>query len=204
MGKRTALINQLRAILLERGIVIAQRQRDLERGFDAMLCEEGALTVSQRLRTLIEGMREEWRALDQRIATLDDEFAVHAKTDEATRRLATIPGIGMLSATALAAVIGEGQTFARGRDLAAWLGLVPQQITTGGKPRLVGITKRGNCYLRKLLIHGARAVLPTLSKSERDSARKMVACTSGTGPHERRCRDIGQQARADRLGCAAA
>lgn len=131
-----------------------------------MLCEEDGLAVSPRLRMLIEGIREEWRGLDQRIAAFDDEFAARAKTDEAARRLATIPGIGVLNATALAAAIGEGETFARGRDLAAWLGLVPRQITTGGKPRLVGITKRGNCYLRKLLIHGARAVLPTLSKSE--------------------------------------
>src|SRR6202043_749592 len=166
VGERTALINQLRAILLERGIVIAQGRRNLERELDAMLCEEQGLAVSPRLRKLIEGIREEWRGLDRRIAAFDDEFAARAKTDEAARRLATIPGIGVLNATALAAAIGEGQTFARGRDLAAWLGLVPRQITTGGKPRLVGITKRGNCYLRKLLIHGARAVLPTLCKSE--------------------------------------
>ena len=71
----------------------------------------------------------------------------------------------MLNATALVAAIGNGQTFARGRDLAAWLGLVPRQVTTGGKPRLLGITKRGNKYLRKLLIHGARAALPRLANS---------------------------------------
>ena len=76
----------------------------------------------------------------------------------------TIPGIGPLNATALAAAIGRAQTFARGRDLAAWLGLVPKQMTTGGKPKLLGISKRGNGYLRKMLIHGARAALPTLSK----------------------------------------
>src|SRR6185295_2794749 len=80
-------------------------------------------------------------------------------------RLMTIPGIGVLNATALIAAIGQGESFARGRDLAAWLGLVPRQITTGGKPRLVGISKRGNKYLRKLLIHGARAALPTLPES---------------------------------------
>jgi transposase len=166
VGERTALINQLRAILLERGIVIAQGRCNFERELDAMLCEEQGLAVSPRLRMLIEDMWEEWRVLDRRIAAFDDEFAARAKNDEAARRLATIPGIGVLNATALAAAIGEGQTFARGRDLAAWLGLVPRQITTGGKPRLAGISKRGNCYLRKLLIHGARAVLPTLSKSE--------------------------------------
>ena len=72
----------------------------------------------------------------------------------------------MLNATALAAAIGNGATFGRGRDLAAWLGLVPRQMTTGGKPKLLGISKRGNVYLRKMLIHGARAALPTLSEGE--------------------------------------
>ena len=77
----------------------------------------------------------------------------------------TIPGIGVLTASALIAAIGQGESFARGRDLAAWLGLVPRQVTTGGRPRLVGISKRGNKYLRKLLIHGARAASRTLLKS---------------------------------------
>ena len=100
-----------------------------------------------------------------RIEAFDDEFAEMARNDEAARRLTTIPGIGVLNATALVAAIGDGRTFGRGRDLAAWLGLVPQQATTGGKPKLLGISKRGNRYLRKLLIQGARAALPTLSRT---------------------------------------
>jgi transposase len=80
--------------------------------------------------------------------------------------LTTIPGIGPPNATALAAAIGKAETFGRGRDLAAWLGLVPKQMTTGGKPKLLGIGKRGNVYLRKMLIHGSRAALPALSKGE--------------------------------------
>src|SRR5215210_504453 len=119
--------------------------------------------LSPRMKLLIEDMRAEWRELDRRIGSFDDELAARARTDEAARRLATIPGIGVLNATALVAAIGNGQTFARGRDLAAWLGLVPRQATTGGKPRLLGITKRGNKYLRKLLIHGARAAMRPLS-----------------------------------------
>ena len=111
-------------------------------------------------------MREEWCALDHRICAFDSEFAARAREDERARRPATIPGIGVLSATALVAAIGDGQSFARGRDLAAWLGLVPRQATTGGKPRLKGISKRGNVYLRKLLIHGSRAALVSLSRSE--------------------------------------
>ena len=105
-------------------------------------------------------------SLDHRICTFDDEFATRAREDERARRLATISGIGVLSVTALVAAIGDGQSFAHGRDLAAWLGLVPRQATTGGKPRLKGISKRGNVYLRKLLIHGSRAALVSLSRSE--------------------------------------
>jgi transposase len=115
---------------------------------------------------LIEDQRAGWRELDRRIEAFDEEFAREAKADEAARLLLTIPGIGPLNATALVAAIGKAETFGRGRDLAAWLGLVPRQMTTGGKPKLLGISKRGNGYLRKMLIHGARAALPTLSKGE--------------------------------------
>lgn len=85
-----------------------------------------------------------------------------AKEDGASRRLATILGIGVINATALAAAVGGARSFGRGRDMAAWLGITPRQATTGGKPRLLGISKRGNRYLRANLIHGARAVLPAI------------------------------------------
>jgi transposase len=163
VGERTALINQLRAVLLERGVVVPQGRSKLERALAGMLDEGGEVPLSPRMRALVEDMRAAWRELDRRIAAFDAEFAALAKADEAARRLATIPGIGVLSATALVAAIGDGRTFARGRDLAAWLGLVPRQATTGGKPRLLGISKRGNGYLRRLLIHGARAAMPSLS-----------------------------------------
>jgi transposase len=163
VGERTALINQLRALLLERGIIVAQGRRKLERQLTEMGTQVEAL--SQRMRMLIQDMRAQWYELDHRIAEFDKELTEWARDDEAARRLRTIPGIGVLNATALVAAIGHGESFARGRDLAAWLGLVPRQVTTGGKPRLVGITKRGNKYLRKLLIHGARAALPTLLES---------------------------------------
>jgi len=165
VGERTALINQLRAVLLERGVTIPQGRRKLEQHLDAMMASDDDHSLSPRVRRLIDDMRAEWLELDRRIAAFDDEFAAYARSDADARRLATIPGIGVLNATALLAAIGDGQTFARGRDLAAWLGLVPRQVTTGGKPRLVGITKRGNKYLRKLLIHGARAALPSLATS---------------------------------------
>ena len=165
VGERTALINQLRAILLERGSTAPQGRRKLQQHLPAMLDGNGEAALSPRMRQLIDDMRAEWLALDRRIAALDDEFAARARSDADARRLASIPGIGVLNATALVAAVGNAQTFARGRDLAAWLGLVPRQITTGGKPRLIGITKRGNKYLRKLLIHGARSAMPMLSAS---------------------------------------
>jgi transposase len=165
VGERTALINQLRAFLLERGIVVPQGRRKLELHIETLLAGKEA-SLSPRTWLLIEDQRAEWRELDRRIDAFDEEFAREARADEAARLLLTIPGIGPLNATALVAAIGKAETFGRGRDLAAWLGLVPRQMTTGGKPKLLGISKRGNGYLRKMLIHGARAALPTLSRSE--------------------------------------
>lgn len=164
VGERTALINQLRALLLERGTTVPQGRRKLEVFLDQAFSEH-AIPVSERLLQLIKDIRLEWRTLDRRIEAFDREFVAYARGDESARLLSTIPGIGALNATALTAAIGNAETFGRGRDLAAWLGLVPRQMSTGGKPRLLGINKRGNCYLRKILIHGARAALPTLSKT---------------------------------------
>src|SRR3954465_3112416 len=163
--ERTALINPLRAIVRERGIVVARGRRKLEQRLAEMLADGEVLAISARMRVLIDDVRAQWGELDRRIAVFDDEFARHARENAAARRLASIPGIGVMNATALVAAIGNAETFARGRDLAAWLGLVPRQATTGGKPRLLGISKRGNTYLRTLLIHGARAAMPSLSKS---------------------------------------
>jgi transposase len=144
---------------------VPRGRHKLEQYLAALPDPENDTTLSPRMRRLVEDMRAEWRELDRRIAVFDNEFAALARSDPAARRLATIPGIGVLNATALVATIGDGQSFARGRDLAAWLELVPRQMTTGGRPRLVGITKRGNKYLRKLLIHGARSALPRLANS---------------------------------------
>jgi transposase len=163
VNARKTLINQLRAILLERGHVIARGPQRLDRALDEILARE-ELDISGRMRTLVTEMRDEWRDLDRRIEALNAEFKEHVRAHEAARRLITIPGIGVLNATALTAAIGDGSAFGRGRDLAAWVGLVPRQVSTGGKPKLLGITKRGNKYLRMLFIHGARAALPSLAR----------------------------------------
>jgi transposase len=165
VGQRTSLMNQIRSILLERGVVVAQGRRKLLDALAALSSASNNDTVGTRIRRLLDDMFDQWRVLDDRIAELDDEFAEMARNDTASRLLATIPGIGVLNATALVAAIGDGRTFSRARDLSAWLGLVPRQATTGGKPRLLGITKRGSKYLRKLIIQGARAALPSLAKT---------------------------------------
>ncbi len=133
VGERTALINQLRAILLERGIRVARGRRKLEPHVATMLDGDSDASVSPRMRQLIDDMRAEWIKLDQRIASFDNEFATRARNDADARRLATIPGIGVLNATALVAAVGNAQTFARGRDLAAWLGL-PTRRSQRGEP----------------------------------------------------------------------
>lgn len=116
---------------------------------------------------------------------LDAEIRAHARRDAAMRRLMEIPGVGPTIATALVAAIGDGSSFNRARDLSAWLGLVPRQITTGGKARLIGISKHGNSYLRKLFIHGARSVLHLVRDRSTPLARWVdVACCRFRG---RRC-----------------
>lgn len=161
--ERTSLTNQIRGLLLERGLVAPQgRAKLLDRLGEAL--DDASLSL--RIRRLLADMLDRWRALDARIRELDAEFAEHARADAATKRLTTIPGVGPLNATALVAAVGDAATFARGRDLAAWLGLVPRQVTTGGRPRLLGITKRGSKYLRKMLIQGARSALPSLKRSD--------------------------------------
>jgi transposase len=161
VNARTALINQLRAVLLERGIILPKGRINLMRRLEDLMVGDPA--VSARTRTLLADLRDEWAGLDRRVKAYDDELAALTREDEQARRLATIPGIGVINATALLAAIGDGSAFAKGRDLAAWLGLTPRQHSTGGKTKLLGISKRGNGYLRKQLIHGARAAMPHLA-----------------------------------------
>ncbi len=166
VSERTALINHLRALLLERGITAPQGRAKLAAALLHLADDEGLAGLSPRIQALVEDLRAEWRGLDERITAFDAEFVAMTRSDEAARRLATVPGIGTINATALAAAVGDASGFRRGRDLAAWLGLTPRQMTTGGRPRLLGVSKRGNSYLRKKLLHGARAALPSLATRE--------------------------------------
>lgn len=171
---RTMLVNQLRAMLAEFGICfqrgrqaglheIVQSLADIEQRVPPILFE----AVHQQLRSL-EG-------LDQEIAEYDRQITVWGRQDRACQVISAIPGIGMLTATALVATIGDVSTFKSGRQLAAFLGLVPRQTGTGGKVRLGGISKRGDPYLRTLLIHGARVVLSHLRRKNHGSWGEALA-----------------------------
>ena len=202
VGERTALINQLRAILLERGMVAPQGKRKLEQFLGVLMDEQGGAGLSLRMIVLVGDARAQWAELDRRISAFDAEFVRWVKENEEARRLTTIPGVGPIVASALVAAVGRAESFDRGRDLAAWLGLVPRQFTTGGKPKLLGISKRGNKYLRRQLIHGARAALPYVA--ERDTPLGRWAKELMSRAHRNVAVVAFANKLADRLGGAAA
>jgi transposase len=156
--RRTALINKMRGFLLERGITFAAEPIPLRKNLPAVI-EDAEQNLSARLRWLLERMWQEWKQVDLDIKTVTDELERISQENALCRRLRQIPGFGPLVSTATVAAIGNGAGFRRGRDFAAWVGVVPRQYSTGGKQKLFGISKRGNIYLRRLLIHGTRAVL---------------------------------------------
>jgi len=156
--RRTALINQIRGFLLERGLVFRQGPAYLRRAMPLLL-EDAETNLTPRLRRLLGDLWQEWKQVQADITVLDQEMEQTCSSDESCRRLREIPGFGPPVATAIVAAIGNGAAFGNGREFAAWLGLVPKQCSTGGRTRLLGISKRGNAYLRRMFIHGARAVL---------------------------------------------
>ena len=164
VGSCTALVNQMRAFALEYGIPIRQGVGVFKLDIVRVLADEtNALTPA--MRALLRGLWEDFGRLDACVAELSRQIEDLADSDDRTRRLVSIPGIGPLGATALLAAIGNGRQFRSGKHLAAWLGLVPRQASTGGRPVLLGISKRGNRYLRTLLVHGARACVLHLDRS---------------------------------------
>jgi transposase len=156
--QRTAKVNQIRGLLGEYGLVVGRRVDVLRNALPLLLEDaENGLTID--FRVLLEGLQQDLIMLDERVNEMDKKIKVLASNNTEAKRLLQIPGIGPITATALICAIGDGKQFKRGRDLAAWLGLTPRQHSSGGKDRLLGISKRGDAYLRTLLIHGARAVL---------------------------------------------
>ena len=157
VAERTRLINQMRAILFERNITVPQGACRFANDLPGILSDD-ANGLSSRIRKLLQDLHDERLELEKRIASYNQEFEQASRSDAACARLRTVPGIGALTATAMVAAVGDASAMAKGRDLSAWIGLVPKQKSTGGKSRLGRITKRGNSYLRKMLIHGARSI----------------------------------------------
>ena len=158
VGQRTAKGNQIRGLVAEYGLVAPQQINHLRAALPAWL-EDAENGLSERFRRLLNSLRDDLKRLDQRVAEMDKEIALIAEHDPVAKRLQQLRGVGPMVATALLAAVGDGKQFANGRQMAASLGLTPKQHSSGGKDRILGISKRGDAYLRSLLIHGARSVI---------------------------------------------
>ena len=156
--QRTAIINQIRGFLIERGITVRQGPAPLRKVLSEILSSPPE-ALSPRLLRLISELDEDWRRLDERLQALSAEIQSLSDNDAACQRLMTVPGIGPIISSAVVAAIGTGSGFKQGRDFAAWLGLVPKQESTGDRTKLGKISKRGNKYLRTLFVQAAHVVL---------------------------------------------
>jgi transposase len=161
--RRTAVVNQIRSLLLERGLTVPKGRKHLEQALPRIL-EDAELNLSGAFRVLLAQLQLELGQLAGRIEQMDTVIQQTARENEACQRLTTIPGVGPVTATALIGAIGNGSAFRKGRDLSTWMGIVPGEYTTGGKQKLLGISKRGNKYLRRLFVQGARSVLQQRDK----------------------------------------
>jgi transposase len=161
--QRTAKVNQIRGLLAEYGLVVGRQVATLRRALPELL-EDAENGLSFDFRALLDDLRQDLVRFDERVAEMDKKVHAIADSHPAAKRLQGIPGIGPISAAALLCAVGDGKQFKRGRDMAAWLGLTPKQQSSGGKDHLLGISKRGDTYLRTLLIQGARSVLKVVDK----------------------------------------
>lgn len=162
---RTAVVNQVRGLLRERGLVFGSGRMRFERFMRERLASE-ELQLNPICRALFATLAAEYEALDTRIEEIDDELLAFAKSNPICQALLAIPGVGIIVATALFSAVANISDFRSGRDLAAFLGLVPRQRSTGGKTTLLGISKRGNTYVRTLMIHGMRSAFYNRKKRE--------------------------------------
>lgn len=163
ISRRTGVINQIRSFLQDRGITVPAGPAVLARKLPEILADaEGRLMSG--MKRLLALLQQQWLTINAQVAELEAELRDIAESDDGCKRLTSIPGIGAVTATAIVAAIGDGRMFKSGRDFAAWLGLVPRQHSTGGRSTLLGISKRGNSYIRTLLIHGSRCMLRFFKK----------------------------------------
>ncbi|GEO43468.1 IS110 family transposase [Skermanella aerolata] len=158
VAQKTQLINALRAHLAEFGIIAPQGAGKVAQ-LSAVVADLEDTRVPALARSVLQSLVDQLRDTERRVEDLDARLAEQAQTDEVCQRLMTVPGIGPITATALTATIGDATVFESGRQLAAWLGLVPRQTSSGGKERLDGISKAGDGYLRRMLVNGARTVM---------------------------------------------
>jgi len=154
---RTAQANQIRGLLTEFGLVLPQGITNVMHRVPQLI--DAATDLPASMRQLIARLLENMKMLDQQVNELEAQIKAWHQGSELSRKLERIPGIGALAASALVASIADARSFKNGRQLAAWLGLVPKQDSSGGKPKLLGMSKRGDTYLRTLLIHGARSAI---------------------------------------------
>jgi transposase len=173
VSQRTGIINQIRAFLLERGIAVRQGQRFLRTELPRILATPPDV-LSPRMVRVIEQLAGDWRRLDERIEGLSAEIGVFAREDSGCERLMSVPGIGPIISSAMVAAIGTGDAFSKGRDFAAWLGLVPKQISTGDRTILGKISRRGNRYLRVLFVQAAWVVLIKPKSWERHGLKPWI------------------------------
>ena len=173
---RTAQGNQIRGLLAEFGIIIPQGIRSITKQMPEVL-EDGENGLPGTMRNLFERLTDNLKEMDRQVKELEEKIQLWHRENAASRKLAEIPGLGPITASAIVATVGDAREFKNGRQLAAWMGLVPKQHSSGGKQNLLGISKRGDTYLRTLMIHGARAVIRFAeSKAEPESwLRKLMA-----------------------------
>ena len=160
ISQRTAKANQIRGLVAEYGLVASQQLARLRAVIPVWL-EDAENGLTDRFRRLLSGLWDDLKTLDRRVAELDDEIKMIAQSEPEAKRLQQLRGVGPLVATALLATVGNAEQFANGRQMAASLGLTPRQHSSGGKDRLLSISKRGDAHLRSILIHGARSVIRT-------------------------------------------
>jgi transposase len=179
---RTALANEIRGLLAEYGIVVSKGMAPLRRALPSIL-EDEAGKLSGFFREMLHEMGDRLKLLDERLRQYDRRVERIFGQDERCQRLAQVEGVGPLGATALAAAVGNAHEFKSGRELSAWLGLVPRQRSSGGKAVLLGISKRGDRYLRMLLIHGARSALRTVERRRDPRSLAISRLKARRGPN---------------------
>jgi transposase len=173
VAQRTGIINQIRAFMLERGIAVRQGPRFLRAALPGILASHTDM-LSPRMLRVIDELTADWRRLDERIDGLSAEIEAVARQDAGCERLMSVPGLGPIISSATVAAIGTGDVFSKGRDFAAWLGLVPRQISTGDRTILGKISKRGNRYLRVLFVQAAWVVLIKPKSWERHGLKSWI------------------------------